>query len=296
MPSQRVAVVSDTTAYLPRELTQELGIELVSLYVNWEEGSQREAEMASFDAFYERLRTAEQPPTTSQPSIGDFLTIYEPLAEQGMDVVSIHISGGISGTVESARQAADDLAAREARGRVTVLDSETACGGLGLVALAAAHAARDGAGAAEVVERARETRRALKMWFAVDTLEYLRRGGRIGAAQAWLGTALKVKPILTLESQITPIERVRTSARALDRLTGYGAERKAEGADAWVVQHIQAPANAATLVSAAEKLIGKPPLFVSEVGPVIGTHVGPGLLGIGGIPPRCLESADAAAA
>jgi DegV family protein with EDD domain len=296
VPAQRVAVVSDTTAYLPGELAEELGIRLVSLYVNWKEGSEREAEMPGFDAFYERLRTADQPPTTSQPSIGDFLAVYQPLVEQGLDVVSIHISGGISGTAESARQAADSLTEREAGGRVTVLDSESACGGLGLVALSAAQAARAGAGASEVVERALEARRALKMWFAVDTLEYLRRGGRIGAAQAWLGTALKVKPILTLEREITPIERVRTAARALGRLTDYAEQRKADGADAWVVQHIQTPENAATLVSAAEKVFGKPPLFVSEIGPVIGAHVGPGLLGIGGIPPRYLESARAAAA
>jgi DegV family protein with EDD domain len=295
-PSQRVAVVSDTTAYLPREIVEETGIQLVSLYVNWKDGSEREADMSSFDSFYERLRTAGQPPTTSQPSIGDFLTVYEALIDQGLDVVSIHISGGISGTVESARQAADSLAKRGARSEVTVIDSESACGGLGLVALAAAEAARGGAGASEVAERALETRRALKMWFAVDTLEYLRRGGRIGAAQAWLGTALKVKPILTLEAEIRPIERVRTSARALGRLADYAEQRKADGADAWVVQHIQAPEEAATLVSAAEEVMGKPPLFVSEVGPVIGAHVGPGLLGIGGIPPRCLESARAAAA
>jgi DegV family protein with EDD domain len=296
MPSQRVAVVSDTTAYLPSELTQELGIGLVSLYVNWSDGSERESDMPSFDAFYERLRNAEQLPTTSQPSIGDFLAVYEPLVEQGLDVVSIHISGGISGTVESARQAADSLAERKAPGRVTVQDSRSACGGLGMVVLAAAHAARAGADASGVAGHALEARNALKMWFAVDTLEYLRRGGRIGAAQAWLGTALKVKPILTLEQEIRPVERVRTGARVIGRLTDYAEQRKADGADTWVVQHIQASEQAAALVSAAEKLMGRPPLFVSEVGPVIGAHVGPGLLGIGGMPRSYIESARAAAA
>ena len=122
------------------------------------------------------------------------------------------------------------------------------------------------------------------MWFAVDTLEYLRRGGRIGAASAWLGMALKVKPILTLDQEIRPIERVRTSARALRRLTEYAEERARDGADAWVVQHIQAPAEAQELIDATEEIMGKPPLFVSEIGPVIGAHVGPGLLGVGGIP------------
>jgi DegV family protein with EDD domain len=129
------------------------------------------------------------------------------------------------------------------------------------------------------------------MWFAVETLEYLRRGGRIGAASAWLGTALKIKPILTLENEITPIERVRTSGRALERLTDYAEQRKADGADGWVVQHIQAPDEAARLVDETEQIMGRPPLFVSEIGPVIGAHVGPGLLGVGGVPAWIVEPA-----
>jgi DegV family protein with EDD domain len=122
------------------------------------------------------------------------------------------------------------------------------------------------------------------MWFAVDTLEYLRRGGRIGAAQAWLGSALKIKPILTLEAEITPIERVRTGRRAQERLLEYAQQLQDDGSDGWVVQHIQAPEEAGRLVADAAEVMGKPPVFVSEIGPVIGTHVGPGLLGIGGVP------------
>ena len=185
-----VAVVCDTTAYLPRSIVAAEGLHLVSLYVNWTDSSERESEMENFDAFYERLRSAKQLPTTSQPSIGDFLAVYEPLLQQGKEVVSIHISGGLSGTVESAQQAQEQLAQRGLGERVTVIDSESGCGGLGLVAVAAARAAKNGADRDQVVERATEARRSLKMWFAVDTLEYLRRGGRIGAASAWLGTAL----------------------------------------------------------------------------------------------------------
>jgi DegV family protein with EDD domain len=249
--------------------------------------------MPTFDGFYQRLRAAEQLPTTSQPSIGDFLEVYEPLLEQGRDIVSIHISGALSGTVDAARQAADRLAESGARDRINVVDSESGCGGLGLVTLAAAYTAQAGAGSAEVVERARETRRGFKMWFAVDTLEYLRRGGRIGAASAWLGSALKIKPILTLEDEITPVERVRTAARARRRLADYAQQRKEDGADLWVVQHVQAPEEAAELVAEVEKIMGRPPLWVSEIGPVIGAHVGPGLLGIGGVPPQMLEPAPA---
>ncbi len=284
-----VAVVTDTTSYLPTDLARERGIGVVSLYVNWGDRSERESDMPNFDDFYARLRSSQQLPITSQPSIGDFLEVYEPLVGSGRQVVSMHISGGISGTAESARHAAARLAEREGSDSVTVIDSGTTCGGLGLVALAGARAAAAGASAEQVVQRANDARADLKMWFAVDTLEYLRRGGRIGAASAWLGSALKIKPILTLEAQITPIERVRTSGRALRRLTDYAEQRKADGADAWVVQHIQATEQAGRLVDAAREIMGDDPVFVSEVGPVIGSHVGPGLLGIGGLSTRHLE-------
>src|SRR5436309_3522481 len=131
-----VAIVSDTTAYLPAEVVRDNEISLVSLYVNWEDRSERELDMPNFDDFYDRLRRAKRLPTTSQPSIGDFLGVYEPLVRQGLDVVSVHISGGISGTVEAARQGKEALAERIGSDRVTVIDSERACGGLGLVALA----------------------------------------------------------------------------------------------------------------------------------------------------------------
>jgi fatty acid kinase fatty acid binding subunit len=286
---QPVAIVADTTAYLPADLVERHGVQLVSLYVNWEDESEREADLGNYDAFYDRLRTADRLPTTSQPSIGDFLEVYEPLADQGQEVVSIHISGGISGTLESARQAKEQLAERKGFDRVTVIDSERACGGLGLMVLAGAKAAQAGASLADVVERVEQTRAGLKMWFAVDTLEYLRRGGRIGAASAWLGSALKIKPILTLDKEITPIERVRTGAKAVARLIEYAEQRHADGADGWVVQHIQAPEEAQRLVDATREFMGRDPVFVSEVGPVIGAHVGPGLLGIGGVPLDVLE-------
>jgi DegV family protein with EDD domain len=127
------------------------------------------------------------------------------------------------------------------------------------------------------------------MWFAVDTLEYLRRGGRVGAAQAWLGGALKIKPILSIESEITPIERVRTQGKAFERMLDYMRARAQDGADGWIVQHIQAPDVAARLVEQGREIYGCEPVFVSEVGPVIGAHVGPGLLGVGGLPARFLH-------
>jgi DegV family protein with EDD domain len=122
------------------------------------------------------------------------------------------------------------------------------------------------------------------MWFAIDTLEFLRRGGRIGGAQAWLGSTLKIKPILTVESEITPVERVRTSRRAFERMVDLLTERARDGADGWMVQHIQAPREAEALAARGREIFETEPVCVSEIGPVIGAHVGPGLLGVGGIP------------
>jgi DegV family protein with EDD domain len=277
-------VVTDTTHYLPDELVQRDEIALVSLYVNWNGRTDREADLPDFDGYYEHLRTARELPTTSQPSVGDFLEVFSPILDAGDDVVSLHLSGGISGTVRAAEQARDSLLADGVdAARIEVVDSETACGGLGLCAMAAAARARAGGSPADCAAAARALRADLKTWFAVDTLEFLRRGGRIGSAQAYLGSALKIKPILTLGKEIEPIERVRTAGRAMDRLKEALEQRFEEGCDEFAVQHIQDPARAAELADAGRGIYGREPLFVSEVGPVIGTHVGPGLLGVAGV-------------
>jgi DegV family protein with EDD domain len=286
----RVAIVSDTTAYIPTEVAEANGIRLVSLYVNFGgERTEREADIRDYDRFYEELRTADSLPTTSQPSVGDFIAVYEPLLAEGKDVVSIHIAGGLSGTPEAARQAKEALE-RDGRGgeRVHVIDSRTAAGGLGLVAVAAARRAAAGETAALVVATANAARDELKMWFAIDTLEFLKRSGRIGAASAWIGSTLRVKPILSVESEITPVERVRTSQRMFERMVDYARQRHDSGADGWVVQHIQAPEQGDLLAERCREVFGYEPLFCSEIGPVLGAHTGPGLLGVGSIPMRFL--------
>jgi DegV family protein with EDD domain len=279
-----VAVATDSTQYLPRALAERHEIHQVSLYVGWQGEPERELEMEGFDAFYERLRRDPELPTTSQPSIGDFLAVWEPLLEDGRDIVSIHLAGGISGTCEAARQAHGLLTERGLGDRVEVLDSETACGGMGLLVLAASAAASAGADKNAVVAHVREAREALKMWFCLDTLEYLRRGGRVGKAQAWLGGTLKIKPILSLGYEITPVERVRTAGRAFERMVQYAQELHDGGADGWVVQHIQAPEQAQRLIDRCLEIFDSESIFTSEVGPVIGTYTGPGLIGVGAIP------------
>lgn len=284
-----VAVVTDTTPYLPDELVEANDIHTVSLYVHWQGRADRESDLPDFDRYYEHLRTAAELPTTSQPSVGDFIACYEPLLDAGRDIVSIHLSAAISGTYDSALAAKARLEEQGREGRIEVVDSATACGGLGLEVLAAAARARAGDDVEAVVRHARAAREELKMWFSVDTLEFLRRGGRIGAASAWLGTTLRIKPILTVEAEIAPIERVRTAGRAFERMVDYLRARQEDGADGWVVQHIQAPEQAQRLVDRGREIFGCEPAIVSEVGPVIGTHAGPGLLGCGGVPASYLR-------
>jgi DegV family protein with EDD domain len=279
-----VAVVTDSTSYLPRDLAAARGVHEVSLYVSDGAGQRRELDISDYARFYADLRAATDLPTTSQPSIGDFEAVYEPLVAAGDDVVSVHISAGISGTAESARQAAAEVVRRHPGRRVEVVDSTVSAGALGLVVLAATQSAATDGDVDAVLGATNAAIAAMRFWFAVDTLEYLRRGGRIGAAQAWLGGALKIKPILTLDGQITPVERVRTSRRAFERMVEFLRSRQADGADAWVVQHVQSPEVAARLVEQGRAIFGSEPAFVSEVGPVIGAHVGPGLVGVGGIP------------
>ena len=284
-----VRIVTDSTHYLPAEIAAQHEFGVVSLYVNEGGGTTRESDITDLDAFYARLRGDHDLPTTSQPSLGDFLAVYEPLLAAGNDVVSIHITAGISGTTETARQAATEAVAAHPGRRVEVVDSDTAAGGLAMVLLAALAAAEGGADVDAVVARAEETRGLQQIWFAVDTLDHLRRGGRIGAAQALLGGALKIKPILTMKGVITPVERVRTSSRAFERLVEYARTLKDQGADAWIIQHVQAPEQAAALEARGTEVFGRGPLCVSEIGPVVGAHVGPGLLGVGGLPARLLE-------
>ncbi|HEX6021128.1 MAG TPA: DegV family protein [Solirubrobacter sp.] len=276
-----VAVVTDTTQYLPREVIERHGIHLVSLYVNWNGRTDRESDLADYDGYYDFLRTAAELPSTSQPSLGDFLEVYEPLVEAGRDIVSIHLSGAISGTVATAEQARALLIERGmAPERMVVIDSRTGCAGHGFMAVAAANAIKRGGDLAAAIKAAQALREDFQVLVMLDTLEYLRRGGRIGAARAWIGATLRVKPILTIEGEMQPVERVRTASRAFERLVAHLEQRKANGCDAFAVQHIQAGAEAERLVERGREIFGRDPELVSEIGPVIGTHTGPGILGV----------------
>jgi DegV family protein with EDD domain len=277
-----VAIVTDSTTYLPEALLEQLDVRCVSLYVGWDGDLQPEHSYRDLDAFYARLRESPVLPTTSQPSIGDFLNVYRPLVQAGRDVVSIHIAEGLSGTCQSAREAAAILAAEDSPGVVAVHDGRTGAGGLGCLVVTAARLAAQGLGRVEILAAVEHARETLDIWFCLDTLEYLRKGGRIGAAQAMIGTALKIKPILTFGTEIAPVGRVRTHSRAMERMIGLLGELHDRGDDEWIVQHAQAPADAARLLEAGSELFGREPLFCTEVGPVLGAHLGAGVL-VGGL-------------
>jgi DegV family protein with EDD domain len=173
-----VAVVTDSTTYLPSALIEQWWIGQVSLYVGWDGDLRPEHEYTDLDAFYARLHDSPGLPSTSQPSVGDFLAVYEPLLRAGRDVVSIHIASGLSGTCESAREAARVAAEAGHPGRVEVIDGQTGAGGLGCLVVAAARVAAQGAVLEDVIAAVAHTREGLDIWFCLDTLEYLHRGGR----------------------------------------------------------------------------------------------------------------------
>jgi DegV family protein with EDD domain len=280
----RIAVVTDTTQYLPSEVIARHGIELVSLYVNWDGRTDREVDLPDYDGYYDFLRSAGELPSTSQPSLGDFLAVYEPIVERGDSILSIHLSGAISGTAGTAEQARQYLVEQGMdESRMVVIDSRTGCAGHGFMSVAAANAIERGADLMGAVAAARRIREDLQILVMVDTLEYLRRGGRIGAASAWIGATLKVKPILTIEGEMQPVERVRTAGRAFERLVAHLEARKEDGCDAFAVQHIQAPGEAERLAERGREIYGRDPDLLSEIGPVIGTHIGPGVLGVAGL-------------
>jgi len=275
--SERVAIVTDSTAYLPDEVVQQHGIRVVPLQVVIGGTSYDEGSGVSPATVAEALR-AWTPVSTSRPGPFAFLTAYEQAAEEGYTaVVSLHLSADMSGTYESAV-----LGARDAPVPVRVVDSRSLGMGLGFAVVTATELAATGAGVDDVAAAAEKRAAAATTVFYVDTLEYLRRGGRIGAAAAFFGSALAVKPLLHLvNGHIEPLEKVRTAARAIARLEELSADHAGDGPVDVAVHHL---ANLERAEALADRLRGRLPglgaLHLSEVGAVVGAHVGPGMLAV----------------
>jgi fatty acid kinase fatty acid binding subunit len=272
-----VAIVTDSTSYLPRELVTEHGIHIVPLQVVIGGTAYDEGAGATSTTVAEALRNWS-PVTTSRPSPGAFLDAYEKAAAEGCDgIVSVHLSADMSGTHESAT-----LAARDSPVPTRVVDSRSLGMGLGFAVVSAAEAAAAGADVDEVARAAEKRAAATTAVFYVDTLEHLRRGGRIGAGAALLGSALAVKPLLHLvDGHIEPLEKVRTAAKAIARLEELAVSHAADADVDVAVAHLANPERAHTL---ADRLRSRLPrlgeLYVNEVGAVVGAHVGPGMLSV----------------
>jgi len=286
-----IALVTDSTASLTAEDRERLQIEIVNLYVIMNGEERPENEITDYAEFYKAVLDSPQLTTTSQPSIGDFMEVYEPLLEQDKEIVSLHISSGISGTCEAARQAAEHLKSEGKGGeRITVVDSRTTAGGLALTSLAAANAITSGKSVAETVAQAEGAREGLQTWIMVDTLEYLRKGGRIGSAQAMIGGALKIKPIITLEETVKPVDKVRTQGRAVQYLKDKAVEIAAGGETTWTVQHSASPELAAELAEHCREVFQCEGAFLDEMSAVLGIHAGPGMLALGIVPTELVGS------
>lgn len=274
----KIKIVTDSTADLPRELIEKYGITVVPLKVMFGSEIYRDGVDLTSRQFYEKFRTSHDLPTTSQPSPQEFVEAYRPLIEEGASIISIHISSSLSGTLQSARLAKTMLGYEE----LDIIDSRLVSLALGLVVLAAAQKAAAGGTKEEVLRTASQVMDNIQAYFLVDTLEYLQRGGRIGKAQAFLGSLLNVKPICMLkEGIIYPYEKARGKAKAMERLVEIVAEKFPVGCPLWcALVHGDDPEGMAQLREKLQNKIACSYMLTGEIGPVVGTHAGPGLLGI----------------
>jgi DegV family protein with EDD domain len=271
-----VRIVTDSTADLPPELTEELGITIVPLHVVFGGESFRDGVDLTGEEFFRRLPQAAELPRTSQPSVGEFVQAYEGLAGTADRIVSIHLSERFSGTVNTARQAAQALIGRC---YIEVIDSGTTSMAMGLAVIAAARAAREGSDLDTCARIARDVLRRQRLAVLLDTLEYLRRGGRIGRAQAFLGGLLRLKPILTVrDGEAFPLARVRTHRKALDEVLRICLEDGSVQEAA--VMHATTPDDARFLADEIARRCPGVLVHIGRFGPVIGVHGGPGMIGV----------------
>jgi DegV family protein with EDD domain len=278
-----VAIVTDSTADLPLDLAGTRGITVVPLTLNFDERSLLDGVDIRPDEFYRRLHSVTAHPTTSQPSPGRFADIYKSLLADHDSVVSIHISQKLSGTFESARQAASMTDPK----RVRVIDSELVSMSLGLITLAAASLASSGSNAEAIEAKVLEMRSSVETYFSVATLEFLRRGGRIGRASAMVGSVLQVKPVLCIrDGLVTPLERVRTFERALNRVVELTREVDRGHGVCVIVGHADAEADAQRIARELDPIAET--LMIQPLGPVVGAHAGPGVVGVGCYPAELL--------
>jgi DegV family protein with EDD domain len=277
----KVAIVTDSSAYIPADMLQGLPVFSLPLHLRWENESYRDAVDITPDQFYPRLKTGKSLPQTSQVTPEEFCCFYQSLLEKGYEILSIHISGKLTSTLCSALQAKNIL---DEKG-IELIDSESGAMGLGFQVLAAARAAVGGAVLKECKEIAEQARQHTNTFFIPGTLEFLRRGGRIGGAAAFLGSMLQMKPILeTREGIVAAVDRVRTMNRAIERLIDLLEVRIGNAVPIHLAaMHILMPDKAVELLELARQRLGPERIIettITTVSPAIGTHIGPDSVGM----------------
>jgi len=277
-----IGIVTDSTAYLNIEYVERYDIKVVPLKVVLNDISYREGVDISNEDFYSLLKKPGAFPTTSQPSVGDFLDAYKEMSQRYDGLISIHISEGISGTCDAARSAASEMGDYP----IEVIDSRFTAGLLGLIAVELARARDQGKGMEDLKELASRVIGSSTLMFMVATLEYLHRGGRIGGAQALFGSILKIKPILFIDGIIDVLERVRGACKALDRLVEIAVEKAGGSKVRLAISHVEDQERMQELMGKVTGALNCDPadILISQTGPVIGAHVGPGTAGIGFFP------------
>ncbi len=277
MAKAKVAIVTDSTSCLTPELISKYNIHVIPLLVNWDDQSLKDGIDITADQFYNRLSTSQSMPATSQPSAGEFVELYEEVAKTAESIVSIHISSDLSGTFQSATAAKDMVEIP-----VELVDSRTAATPLGMMVIEAAKALEDGADAAGAAAAAKALVGKANIYFVVDTLEFLHRGGRIGGASRLIGSILSLKPILTVQDgKVESHASVRTKKKAMKAVLETVNEKLGGQSPRYIgVIHSAAPAEASKLSALMADQFSGAEIIEADLTPVVGTHVGPGCVGL----------------
>lgn len=278
MANKKVAIVVDSTAYISPELVEKYNLHLIPLIVNWAGKGYRDNVDIKPDEFYTRLKTAKEMPTTSQPSAGEFYELFSKLAESYDSIVAVVISSALSGTLASAQAARDMMPEFP----IELVDSRSTTMGLGFMVLAAARAIESGADHIEAAEVARSIVDKMRLIFVLDTLEFLHRGGRIGGAQRFIGSMLAIKPLLHLvDGKVEPLASVRTKRKAVNHMLDVLEEDvKGKSNVRAAVLNTLAVDEAEKVAAEVKQRINPIELSIVDLSPVIGTHVGPGAVGV----------------
>ncbi len=276
----KIAVVTDSTTYMPPELVKKYDISVAPQVLIWGDQTYKDGVDIQSGEFFTRLKTARIMPTTSQVAVISFQEIFQDLVRKGFEVLAVLVSSKLSGTVQSAIQARDLMGA--ARDKVNIVDSQSVAMALGFQTLAVARAIEAGVNLKEAIALAERSQEYTGVFFAVDTLEFLHRGGRIGGAQRFLGTMLNMKPILAIQDgRVEGIERIRTKSKAQDRVLELTIEKVAGRTPVHLATlHANAAEDARALLTRAEEALKPVESVFTEVSPTVGTHAGPGTVGL----------------